>query len=491
MEKVRLNRIRVMECKKYKKQAACLLLTGFLLFAHIACASSNDEKIGNNENEMKLQEVTYRVSSELFPNPERGFYRHLGQSIGEISESEMRGFLDTNISLILRVYYLDEFRDKALTQELLDRFETEFNTIRRAGVKVIVRFAYSHNDKEPDAPLSTIEMHLDQLAPLFQKHKDIIALMQAGMIGAWGEWYYTSNNLNTPQARKAVLDKILAVLPLERYVQVRTPGYKKQYTGITIPIKAEQAFSDQPIARIGHHNDCFMASMDDYGTYEDVVADKNFLEKEGLYVPMGGETCPPSGIDPADCAKAQSEMRKLRWSYLNQDYYKGVNDQWIGQGCMDDIIREMGYRLVLRKGEVSDKHTSGSSLFLHLDLENLGYAPPYNPRNVEVVLVSENGNESYVARLEEDPRTWEPGILQKIKAEIALPNGIKDGKYDLYLSLPDPEKALYDRTEYAIRLGNKDCWVESKGYNNLNMQITVQSGLMLPQSKSNIRFVKQ
>lgn len=478
-----------MECKKYKISKWNLIV--FILLSHITCACSKNSQTPPEDNEISMTEIRYDVSSDLFSNPERGFYRHLNEPIGQLNESDIKEVLDDHISLILRVYYLDDFRDKSLSPDILEKLSTEFDIIRKAGLKVIVRFAYSRNETDPDAPLTTIENHLDQLAPVIKKHKDVIALMQAGLIGAWGEWYYTSNKLNTPEARKAVLDKILQVLPADRFVQVRTPGYKRQYTGITTPIKADQAFSSQPIARIGHHNDCFMASLDDYGTYEDVVADKNFLEEEGLFVPMGGETCPPSGVDPADCAKAQAEMRKLRWSYLNQDYYKGVNDQWIVQGCMDDIINNMGYRLVLRKGMVSDRHAPGSNLFLHLDLENVGYAPPYNPRLIELVLVSTENNDTYIARLLEDPRKWQPGAVQKIKTEIALPDDIKEGKYSLYLSLPDPEKSLYNRPEYAIRLGNKDCWLEAKGYNDLNMQITVSRDSSLPSGKADISFVKQ
>lgn len=69
-------------------------------------------------------------------------------------------------------------------------------------------------------------------------------------------------------------------------------------------------------------------------SYQNVTEDKKYLGQEGLYLPMGGETCPPDGVSPADCSKAQEEMRNLRWSYLNSDYYKGVNDRWIAQGCM-------------------------------------------------------------------------------------------------------------------------------------------------------------
>lgn len=478
-----------MECSKTNKAVKSFLFTGILLTCHMAC-SGNTEK-GTDSDRVEMEEITYTVSPELFPNPERGFYRHIGQPMGGIDEQELKALPEANISLILRVYYLDDFRNRPLTQEIINKLESEFNTIRKAGVKLLMRFAYSRNENDPDAPLSTIETHLEQLAPLFEKHKDIIALMQAGMIGAWGEWYYTSNNLNTPEARKAVLDKILQVLPDGRFVQVRTPGYKRQYTGITVPLKENQAFTTQSIARIGHHNDCFMASVDDYGTYEDVVADKDFLEAEGLYVPMGGETCPPSGIDPADCKKAQAEMRKLRWSYLNQDYYRGVNDRWVTEGCMDDIIRDMGYRFVLRKGKVSVRHNPGSGLFLYLEIENRGYAPPYNPRKAEVVLVSSGGEAAYKASLEEDPRKWEPGKIQKIEQEMALPQEIKPGKYALYLSLPDPEKNLYGRAEYSVRLGNKDCWQAVTGYNDLKMEIEVGAGKELPPSKSGIRFTNR
>jgi len=480
-----------MECKKINKWLKCTILIGVCLISHSACASNNESDPENEVVQIEMKEKSYIVSQDIFPNPERGFYRHLGQPIGELNEQELKAILATNISLILRVYYLEDFREKALSREVLDNLEKEFNVIRNAGVKLLLRFAYSRNDKEPDAPLSTIEMHLDQLEPLLKKHKDIIALMQAGLIGAWGEWYYTSNNLNTAEARKAVLDKILKVLPQDRFVQVRTPGYKRQYTGITTPLKASEAFTTAPTARIGHHNDCFMASIDDYGTYEDVLADKDFLEVEGLYLPMGGETCPPSGVDPADCQKAQSEMRKLRWSYLNQDYYRGVNDQWAVEGCMDNIIREMGYRLTLRKAKHSDKHTPGSALFLNMDIDNLGYAPPYNARKVEVVLISRDGKETYKALLDEDPRRWTPEVLQNIRTEITLPADIKPGAYSLYLSLPDPEPTLYNRPEYAIRLANKDAWQPATGYNDMQIEIDIEANLDLPPGKSTLRFTKQ
>lgn len=476
--------------KKVKKNRLLALLpVSFALCILSSCGSSSNP---NPEAEpatpdATVKTVTYVPTEELFPNPERGFYKQLNNTVA-LSETTLRNYRKENLSLILRLYYLKEFRNAPISNEVLAQMNRDMEVFRKSGLKAIVRFAYSEAIDEPDAPLATILQHLDQLKPVLEQNKDVIAVLQAGFIGAWGEGYYTTNNLNNDQARKAVLDKILEVLPAGRYVQVRTPGYKRNYTGVRNALAPEDAFGDKPVARIGHHNDCFMASADDYGTYEDVEADKKYLNTEGLYVPMGGETCPPDGVDPADCVKAQSEMRNLRWSYLNQDYYRGVNDNWAVQGCMDNIVREMGYRLTLQKGEYSEKHAPGSELSVTLRIQNSGYAPLFNPRKVELVLKSSDGKSVYTAVLPDDPRTWQPYTTAVVDVKAALPVELAPGDYKLYLFLPDPESTLHDRPEYAVRLANQNCWDETTGYNDLGVTVRVDASAELPRSNAAIHF---
>lgn len=437
-----------------------------------------------------VQTVNYVPVSEVFPNPERGFYKQLDNSVA-LSEKMLRNYRKENLSLILRMYYLKDFRNAPVGDEVLAQISGDMEALRQAGMKAILRFSYAGAIDEPDAPLAVILQHLEQLKPVVRQNKDVIAVWQAGFIGAWGEWYYSTNHLNNDQARKAVLDKILDILPAGRCVQVRTPGYKQIYTGIHKAIGPEDAFGTKAIARIGHHNDCFMASADDYGTYQDADADKEYLAAEGLYVPMGGETCPPDGVDPADCAKAQAEMRRLRWSYLNRDYYRGVIDNWEMQGCMNDIIRDMGYRLSLQKGEYSTGHAPGSELSVALQIQNLGYAPLFNPRKVELVLRSASGETCYTALLPDDPRTWQPGKVTGLNAKIALPADLAPGDYKLYLFLPDPEPALHDRPEFAVRLANLNCWDETTGYNDLGVHIRVDADAALPRSHASVRFTSK
>ncbi|MCD8181799.1 MAG: DUF4832 domain-containing protein [Bacteroides sp.] len=425
----------------------------------------------------------------MFPNPERGFYKYTdSKGTPALSEQTLRSYRQNNVTLIYRLYYLKDFKNAPISDAFLSQIKKDMEVVRKAGIKIILRFAYSLAMDEPDALLEIILQHLEQVKPILQEDKDVIALLQAGFIGAWREWYYTTNNLNNDAARKAVLDKILNVLPVERTVQVRTPNYKRNYIGAKTAIQAEDAYSGKPVSRIGHHNDCFMTSIDDYGAYTDATVDKNYLNAEGLYLPIGGEICPPDGVDPADCDKAQAEMRNLRWSYLNEDYYRGVNDNWIVQGCMDGIIREMGYRFALQKGEFSEKHAPGSELYASITVQNLGYTSPFNPRKVELILRSKDGKTTYVAPLSDDPRTWKPYKPTTITAKVALPTNLPTGDYKLYLFLPDPESAIHDRPEYAIRLGNQNCWEETTGYNDLGVDIQVSASSDLPASQSSVKF---
>jgi hypothetical protein len=225
-----------------------------------------------------------------------------------------------------------------------------------------------------------------------------------------------------------------------------------------------------------------MASPTDYGTYADVEKDKAYINSEGVYVPVGGETCPPDGVDPADCRKAEEEMRNLRWSFLNEDYYKGVNDRWIMLGCMDKIIRKLGYRFVLQTASYSDKAAPGGAMTIELSLNNIGYACLYNPRKMEFVLKNTATSEIYLAAVNEDPRLWKPNVPENLKFSLGLPKDMPVGYYDLYLNLPDPEPLLYGRPEYSIQMANQDVWEATTGYNKLQHRIEVGGNLSSPYS---------
>ncbi|MDR3250135.1 MAG: DUF4874 domain-containing protein, partial [Tannerella sp.] len=208
------------------KRNAIILLVISIGFT--ACSPKQVDEPGK-----KKITVGYKSLDDKFPNPERGFYKYsdcnLGTGSGMLAEKTLRTYRENNISLLFRYFYLKNFRNAPLSVKALDDFDKDMATLRKSGMKCVLRFAYSDSAGEPDAPLGTVLQHLDQLKPYLEKNADVIAVMQAGFIGAWGEWYYSSNGLNTSGARRQTLNKILETLPANRMVQVRTPAYKKEF----------------------------------------------------------------------------------------------------------------------------------------------------------------------------------------------------------------------------------------------------------------------
>jgi len=451
----------------------------FLLSAVLfgLCMTGCSKKSVDNPDQ-KTTTIEYQSIDDAFPNPERGFYKYsdcnLGTSWVALSENTLKAYRGNNYSLLFRYFYIKDFRNAPLSDQALSQFDNDMATLRKSGMKCVLRFAYSSAQNEPDAPLNTILQHLDQLKPYLEKNVDVIAFMQAGFIGSWGEWYYTTNNLNNSGARYQVLSKLLATLPASRMIQVRTPAYKQEFTQRTTPLTESEAFTGKDIARIAHHNDCFLASSTDYGTYVNPTVDKTYLSQDCLYVPIGGETCPPDGVDPADGLNAYNTMKQLRFTFLNSDYYTPVNNQWDTGGYMDKIRNELGYRFVLISGEYTADVSPGGTFTARIVIKNVGFAPLYNERPVELILKNTTTNEVFKARLSIEPRLWKPiNDSNTVDATVGIPAGMLLGSYTLYLNMPDEAESLQSNPAYSIRFANKDVWEASTGYNNLLATVTV------------------
>jgi len=63
-----------------------------------------------------------------------------------------------------------------------------------------------------------------------------------------------------------------------------------------------------------------------------------------------------------------------------------VLERWRTQGCLAEIKRRLGYRLRLINADIPAQAAAGRSLTLTLTLVNDGFASPYNPRRLELVL---------------------------------------------------------------------------------------------------------
>lgn len=415
---------------------------------------------------------TYIPSDAPILNPERGFFTpHVLPGPAGFSSTRLLG--NTLVHLNIR---LDDWRESDIPQETLDGLDSNFGDIRDAGVKAIIRFAYNQGpfpDSEPDASKSQILRHIEQLTPLLQKNTDVIAWVEAGFIGAWGEWHTSTNGLDNITDKRDILTALVAAIP-NRYVQVRYPAnIIEMYPNPEDAVKA----------RIAHHNDCFLSSNTDVGTYErdgeiTIDRDQAYLAELTRFTPMSGETCAP--FPPrSECAVAIQEMELLHFSAINEAYHKGILRSWEEGGCMEEIKNRMGYRLSLTSADFNEQVRPGGLLNLTVNITNSGFASLMNPRPLFIVLSpspngrGDRGEGEAVVKLELDPRTWQPGDTS-FTASIRLPSNMAQMEYNLALWLPDEAETLQPNPFYAVRFANEGIWGEATGYNILG-KVTVDS----------------
>lgn len=467
----------------------------------------------------------YEASDEDFVNPERGFYKYSqtrSDNYNPLSVNTLMGYREgsaagsytTLSSLVFRYYILRDFVDSPISEDFLASFRADFEIAREAGVKLIPRFTYTNSTESGDCPedwicppygdtsKEIILQHISQLGPILSENKDVILAVQMGFIGVWGEQYYTdyfgdaSSNGGVGklldenwQDRIDVLNALLEALPEELMVQVRYPQMKQRAVyGINAPtssdpLNEDEAFSGSAKSRIGFHNDCLFASSTDFGTYQDygnssspaqgdISNLKSYFADDSKYVIVGGETCSDGNNPYSDCApegKADTDLRYLHYTYLNADYNNEVNNDWVDGGCMEDIKKNLGYRIVLDSAGLPSEVESGQSLSLNLHLSNVGYAAPINERPVYLVLRNPSGEVRF--EFETDIRFWSSNVT--LSGSFDLPDNLNPGQYELLLHLPDANSSISSRSEYAIRLAN-DLWEPETGMNTLNHIVEVK-----------------
>jgi hypothetical protein len=263
-----------------------------------------------------------------------------------------------------------------------------------------------------------------------------------------------------------IVNELLEALPKDRQLALRTPGYKMKYLKYlkqdVSPLTAEEAYKNTAKARLCGHNDCFVSSSNDVGTYAN-DEEREFWAEDTKYTLMGGETCAECG-EISSGTNAIKEMAKYHWSYINDGYHEDVLNSWESDGSMIEIQRRLGYRFVLEEGVFS---VQSNTYTAELTIHNVGFAALANPRDIELIFISKtDSSEKHVYRQNIDPRFWMPGETQIVELTAQL-NDDMLGEYEVYLNLPDPCETLHDNPAFSIRLANENIWEENTGYNYL------------------------
>jgi hypothetical protein len=418
------------------------------------------------------QNVTYASTSNIIPNPEKGFYHYTstGSSGGYnlLNQTTIAGYrTNENITVIQRQFFLRDFiTGIPINSTYLTNMQTDFNRIRAAGAKVIVRFTYTSSSSYTvfQPTKAQILAHIRQLAPVINRNKDVIVAIQAGFIGKYGEWYYTGSSefgnadytiyTATQWAnRKAVMDAMINSFNISIPLQVRYVYAKQKMYGNTY------------VGRIGFYNDAFLANYGDSGTFlvsgsqgVPSAADVTYWQNSTVNNLVSGETN-ILNTPRTDCTNATLEMNKFNWSLINKDYFPTVITNWQTNGCFTTIQKSIGYDFRLNSSNI----TNG---VLTINMGNYGYANLFRDRKAYLVCKNTTTNVNYSFLIDASIKNCVTTSYNIVTNLTAL--GLPTGTYKLYLNLPDP---LISNKLYSIQTSNLNTWT-TEGFNDLQQTYT-------------------
>ncbi|MGN0560264.1 MAG: DUF4874 domain-containing protein, partial [Candidatus Fimenecus sp.] len=206
--------------------------------------------------------------SVLRQNPDRGWrmetYLTLGSNTVMFHAGETPlGFLDAQIELyrdtpctLVQVYvYLTEYCKKPLDDTAFAQLNAYLEGLCARHLRAVLRFAYEFDvDRKIGPTTRRIHGHLRQIKQWFAENeplvRDTVLVLQAGVIGAWGEWHTARHYHNKKKLLFALCDTAPAYLPL----QVRMQRFK------------DCVQNTENAARVGYHDDFLVGAYYKWNT---------------------------------------------------------------------------------------------------------------------------------------------------------------------------------------------------------------------------------
>lgn len=452
------------------------------------------------------------------------------QELSELSDK----YVADSVSLVQSYFYLTYLIDKQLSEENFHTLQLYFDDLQKRSMKAVLRFAYERDfmGRSPIGPTGEqILAHLDQLKPFLEKNKDLILVVQAGMIGAWGEWHSSVQGLeNSEETKAAVLEKLLSVVPEGRNVQVRLPEFKN-------------LLKEKPelYKRLSFHDDFIVIRPDRWdadmheGTpkFDQIVAESPYLVVDGElpwgFWSVGADPDSPSAgwiIDGMQAARRlflqhytslsvihnykeqhpnnrfdennPPEYSMIVWkkSLITEDslrqhrmpisdsYFRKKDGTMVKRNMFDYIRDHLGYRIELQSLQLPAELKTGKENLVHLSLINRGFATVFGEHPVCFVLIDGEGKVTEFPT-DANPMDWQPfnpkdttctALVHPVDASLELPSSVAPGTYKLGLWIPDASERLMYNPRYAIRCanGDTDWWVSGDGQYGVNVLTTVE-----------------
>jgi hypothetical protein len=395
--------------------------------------------------------------------------------------------------------------------------------LRSLGMKAVLRFAYETGNggrAESGPTKEDVLLHVKQLKPFIEANKDVIYVLQAGFIGAWGEWHSSFHGLEkSDEMKRNILSAVCDITPQGRFVQVRVPAYGNLLKDDTARYK-----------KISFHDDFIVIKPHSWdGEMSEGTSNHHQMVRESPYLVVDGELPwgtwsahrdaddPDSGwlIDGNEAARrfflqhfsslsathnykegtANDKFSMIYWQetpigeeFLKENkmpvpdaYFRKKDGTKVERTQFDYIRDHLGYRIELQQLKTNPVWKRGSANQIEISLINRGFSTLHNEHPVYLVLTDATGKVCHKTLTAANVNDWQPynpvdtvhktPLVHHITTQTVLPETLQAGTYRLGLWIPDGSETLMYNPKFAIRCANSDTeWTvndEGYGVNNL------------------------
>lgn len=362
-------------------------------------------------------------------NPDRGWrletYITLGSNTvmfnkgytpEEFLDREFEHYKEIPIRTVQVYAYLTEYIKKPLDDKAFKQLENYLKLLKERKLKALLRFAYEFEANRKIGPTSQrIYSHIDQIKMWIQKNEELIKstvlVLQAGFIGAWGEWH----TAKYPHSRKAFISKICNMVPNYLTIQTRQQKFKDK-------IKDSNASQ-----KVGYHDDYLIGVYHKWSTPKNTVGSQDFnrFVEDSLYTLNDGEM--PWGRDKSynkgyidalqmieGCRLRSLTTLSLTHNYTEDSqvynahrwqsekilpqtldkmgipYFSTYFEKDAEKSAFDFLTDHLGYLLAVEKIEISDSK-------IKILIRNNGFALPHGFTDFKVYVKSAADTKEYAA----------------------------------------------------------------------------------------------
>lgn len=397
----------------------------------------------------------FEESGRSIANPDRGFYIQIktdrAHKIEEAAEK---------VRVILLTLDMEEYKEEELAEEKLEELKEALDIAGKEHVSVIFRAAYGfHSKVEEPERLELADRHIEQIAEILNSHKDQILVVQAGILGAYGEWHSSRYLEGTEEENRE--SRLHILRQWELYLD---PGIK---VAVRRPRFVREAIAEGVLkGRLGIHNDALLSTDSDMGTYDDPGMEREdeliWAQEHLLGQINGGEMPTPGVLNTPE--NANREFAQLHMGYLNLKYNEEIIDRWAAITMEDTdaksyLENHLGYRLfltelVVRRFYLNEELTE-DGVEMHIGLCNTGYATLLEKNKVFVTVES---GERLFCREIEIPKLYQicNGQSAETDLNIKIPGEFLDGKEQISIGLKIAPDGNETDGQDCVELANRN-----------------------------------